>query len=193
MKANPAILLISFSLLAFQSNCVATQKSQLGQPLIQLSHGELSIRRVKFRCIFDQNQRFCRFYGASILTFNASLASRTGWELCHTTKIHHWSQQKIWDNQYGLIAKPKGKEDWPRWFDLPNQGRCMPNCGPNTQANCQVPVFRFSETQVLIDKLCFCCPWGGGIPSKSNAYRRTCRWSIICAVELHSLWEICCH
>jgi len=78
MKANPAILLISFSLLAFQSNCVATQKSQLGQPLIQLSHGELSIRRVKFRCIFDQNQRFCRFYGASILTFNASLASRTG-------------------------------------------------------------------------------------------------------------------
>ncbi|XP_026839478.1 uncharacterized protein LOC6554474 isoform X3 [Drosophila erecta] len=38
MKANPYILLISFSLLAFQSNCGATQKSQLGQPLIQLSH-----------------------------------------------------------------------------------------------------------------------------------------------------------
>lgn len=61
MKAKSVIVLILF--LGILNNSRATQKSQqLGQPLIQLSHGELSI--------------WVKFYFTFFLAFGSSISQR---------------------------------------------------------------------------------------------------------------------
>jgi len=109
MKANQTILLISL-FLVIQQSCQATQKSQLGQPLIQLSHGKLSIQRGKLFCsILSRGSRvpqypvpICMEQVFWPLTLYAFLV-----ESINTKNIKNSSltAAKIWDNQYELIAK----------------------------------------------------------------------------------------